>query len=116
MSTILTLNTALQIPRRKTPLTGVASALKGVEFIAKHIKKADKDIEVRPDDELSDWVTLGLHALTLNERIKLHIVTTTAWHASDTLIVPCHLQGVSHLVAQVLAIHMRDTLQCVAVF
>ena len=33
-------------PEKKTPLSGVASALKGVEFIAQHIRKADKDTEV----------------------------------------------------------------------
>ncbi len=30
----------------KQPLSQVADALKGVEFIAQHIKKADRDIEV----------------------------------------------------------------------
>ena len=30
----------------KKPLSQVASALKGVEFIAQHIKKADRDTEV----------------------------------------------------------------------
>jgi hypothetical protein len=33
-------------PPPRIPLTNVASALKGVEFIAQHIKKADKDTEV----------------------------------------------------------------------
>ena len=33
----------------RQPLSQVASALKGVEFIAQHIKKADKDTEVREE-------------------------------------------------------------------
>ena len=39
-------------PEKKTPLSGVASALKGVEFIAQHIRKADKDTEVSGKGEM----------------------------------------------------------------
>ena len=42
-------NTKQQQQQQQQPLSQVASALKGVEFIAQHIKKADKDTEVRTE-------------------------------------------------------------------
>ena len=43
-------------PEKKTPLSGVASALKGVEFIAQHIRKADKDTEVSERGNNRVWL------------------------------------------------------------
>ena len=48
-------------PKKKQPLSQAAAALKGVEFIAQHIKKADKDTEVR-----SKLVVLVINDLVAN--------------------------------------------------